>query len=90
MKNDLISRDALVKFIGEGLNSQTFGHEAIEILTEIIFAPAADAVQVVRCKGCKHMEVFAGNLRFCNVWQNVNGMGDDGYCNYGERRSDSE
>ena len=41
----------------------------------------------VRCKDCKHMEkVGLNNHRYCNVWRHINGMGDDGYCNYGERK----
>lgn len=45
-----------------------------------------DAVKVCRCKDCKHMEITPDNLRWCNVWNGINGMGDCGYCNYGERR----
>lgn len=28
------------------------------------------------------------NLRWCNVWNGINGMGDDGFCNYWEERND--
>lgn len=44
-----------------------------------------DNVHVVRCKDCKHMEVTPDHLRWCNAWNGINGMGDDGFCNYGER-----
>ena len=38
----------------------------------------------VHCKECVHMkEKF--NARFCEVWCMFNGMGDEGFCNYGER-----
>lgn len=40
---------------------------------------------VVRCKDCKHMTIEPCG-RYCLVWGNYNGMGDDGFCNYGERR----
>ena len=50
-------------------------------------APAVDAVEVVRCKDCRHITVERG-LCFCNVWEKFNGMGYEGFCNYGERRSD--
>lgn len=40
----------------------------------------------VRCKDCKHMEVTPDGLRWCNVWGGINGMGDEGFCNYGERK----
>lgn len=49
---------------------------------------AADVVPVVRCGECVHQYrqdygPLAG-ARFCNVWCMINGMGDDGFCNYGE------
>ena len=47
-------------------------------------APAVEAVEVVRCKDCRHISVERG-LCFCNVWQKFNGMGYDGFCNYGEK-----
>ena len=43
-----------------------------------------DSVKVVHCKDCIHMKVKF-NARFCEVWCMINGMGDDGFCNYGER-----
>ena len=46
-------------------------------------APTVDAVEVVRCKDCRHISVERG-LCFCNVWEKFNGMGYDGFCNYGE------
>lgn len=49
-------------------------------------ADTVDAVEVCYCKDCKHMEITPDNLRWCNAWNGINGMGDEGYCNYGERR----
>ena len=46
-------------------------------------APAVEAAEVVRCKDCRHISVERG-LCFCNVWEKFNGMGYDGFCNYGE------
>lgn len=41
--------------------------------------------EVVRCKDCVHMkEQF--NARYCEIWCMFNGMGDEGFCNYGERK----
>ena len=45
-----------------------------------------DLVEVVRCKDCVHCEVTPYSLRLCNVWDGINGMGDEGFCNYGERK----
>ena len=50
--------------------------------------PAADVVEVVRCKDCRHMTIME-KIRFCNVWRLPNGAGDDGFCNYGERRGEN-
>ena len=47
---------------------------------------APDVVKVVRCKDCKYREVTPDSLRWCNVWNGINGMGDEGFCNYGERK----
>ena len=43
----------------------------------------SDAVPVVRCKDCRHISVERG-LCFCNLWEKFNGMGYEGFCNYGE------
>ena len=54
-------------------------------LAEIETAQTVDAVPVVRCRECKHM-IPQSHTRYCTVWNAVNGMGDDGFCNYGERK----
>ena len=54
-------------------------------LAEIEAAQTVDAVPVVRCRECKHM-IPQSHTRYCTVWNAVNGMGDDGFCNYGERK----
>lgn len=46
-----------------------------------------DVIPVVRCKDCRHMTVELG-YRYCNVWERINGYGDDGFCSYGERKED--
>lgn len=59
-------------------------NQAIKLLQN---APTVDAVEVVRCKDCRHMTLEIG-LHWCNVWDRPNGYGDDGFCNYGERKDD--
>lgn len=59
-------------------------NQAIKLLQN---APTIDAVEIVRCKDCRHMTLENG-IRWCNVWDRPNGYGDDGFCNYGERRDD--
>lgn len=46
------------------------------------FLDKQDYQLVVRCKDCMHMEKSA-QFRHCRVWGAINGMGDEGYCNYG-------
>ncbi len=50
------------------------------------FKDRQNYVEVVRCKDCKHMVTTPNGLRLCSVWCDINGMGDEGFCNYGERR----
>lgn len=54
-------------------------------------APAADVVEVVRCKDC----AFRGDMSDCECWHSPLGKAglftdDDFYCSCGERRSDNE
>lgn len=44
----------------------------------------------VLCKDCTHMEKMLNGHRYCHVWRDINGMGDSGYCNYGERKEGAE
>lgn len=48
-----------------------------------------DAVPVVRCRECKHMRRDNVGV-FCKVWHGYNGFGEDGFCSYGERRTDND
>lgn len=42
--------------------------------------------ELIHCKDCRHMTLEMG-IRWCNVWDRPNGLGDDGFCNYAERES---
>ena len=50
MADEYIKRKPILKFIEDGLNNpdkaKAFGHDAIEIMTEVQYAPAADVVEV--------------------------------------------
>lgn len=61
------------------------GYEANAIVDEM---PTVDAVEVVRCKDCKHMEATSIGYRWCKAWERIQTMGDEGYCCFGERRTD--
>lgn len=50
--------------------------------------PAVDAVEVVRCKECKHSEIF-DTLLYCDHTRGLAGMVlPNGFCYLGERRND--
>lgn len=87
-----IEKEQIIKFIAKGLNNpdkaKAFGHDAIEILTEIVHSPNADVVEVVRCKDCKHR-----NTPDCKMWYKCVICGDchhwerdEYFCSYGERK----
>lgn len=83
--DDLISRSALLA----EYDRQHKG-EAGKARTLIANAPAVDAVEVVRCKECKHwLKDFAGHTEFVGrcEWANYV-VGAAGYCVYGERKAD--
>ena len=85
----LINREALLSFErmdAELCSSCGEHHTAEDVIMMIKTAPTIDAVPVTRCKDCKYMIQWA-DVRYCTVWDGVNGMGDDGFCNYGERRT---
>ena len=50
--------------------------------------PAVDAVEVVRCKDCKkgHPELAPNGGVWCAKWNHI--FCDDGFCSYGEGRTD--
>ena len=50
--------------------------------------PTVDAVPVVRCKDCKHLERYQ-NANWCEVFDDgYYHPADDDFCSWGERRSD--
>lgn len=79
----LIDGDALMY---EANSDGAYGYVDAKQISE---APTIDAVEVVRCRECKHM-IPQSHTRYCTVWNAVNGMGDDGFCNYGERKEGAD
>lgn len=85
IKKRLIDAEPIKKFIVDGLNNpdlkKAFGHDAIEILVEIEYAPTVDAVPVVRCKDCKKRYTPD-----CIMSDGLGEAGDNDFCSYGERK----
>ena len=58
---------------------------------DVLNAPAADVVEVVRCKDCIHASMtFDGTCKYCAVWSQDEAVYLDGdyYCAAGERKND--
>lgn len=77
--SDLIDRAALCEECGGSVI------KCVGMGCKVMTMEAVEAVEVVRCKECMHMERNA-HFRHCRVWGAINGMGDEGFCNYGERK----
>ena len=58
-----------------------FVYDTNAVLDSIDAQPTADAVEVVRCKDCKHKDRMPGQPNIV-CWQ----MHDDDFCSYGERK----
>lgn len=96
MADELISRHALLKELATHfnmVNGRTLYHPSMALaMHDVRNAPAVDAVEVVRCKDCKHGELNC-NLKekeyvVCeldehHVWR------PNGFCSYGERREEN-
>ena len=73
---------------GHGVTSIT----ALNIVEELENVPAADVVEVVRCKDCQHW----GGVTYGFVCRKFSGsetkicMGAEHYCSYGERKTDEK
>lgn len=61
-------------------------HENVVAVAEIDWMPTVDAVQVVRCKDCKHYRKIEDNSGICVVLARVEQMTDDFFCADGERK----
>lgn len=100
MDNDLISRSALLDCIGDVGNDPeddttflTIGQACAiahkSIVDMVKAAPAVDAVEVVRCRECKHWNEDAlacDTLPWVNSSEHANWYAED-FCSYGVRRA---
>lgn len=80
---DYIERAAVEKFIEDGLNNpdknRAFGHDAIEIMAEVHYMPAADVVEVRHgywiyhhsggsfCFACKRWVPYSHHPKYCET-----------------------
>ena len=60
-------------------------------ILELKYMPTVDAVEVVRCKDCKHFKDWGDGNKTCYFWTDQWDMPtvEDAFCSYGERRTDN-
>ena len=93
---DLISRQAAIDavrklYILEPRINNDYAYDMALDQTDAVLKalPSADAVEVVRCKDCKH---YVSRESVCKLHSNNYeppvSMDDDDYCSYGERKDE--
>ena len=87
--DDLISRQAAIEAIADTLKYEDYGFLSDELESVINNVPAADVVEVVRCKDCRWGREACGNIE-CFADTNVppEYHGYEWFCPNGERRTD--
>lgn len=90
--SDLISREALIAEINRIGGHWLCGWDTAGVLSLAHRISAVDAVEVVRCKDCRHwsnytlscdMLLSGGSTEHVNWYEND-------FCSYGERREENE
>ena len=84
MEKEYLERETLLRN-AKKLQGNLFG--AVLIISEIENMPAADVIEVVHCKDCKHYQEWDdGSLPTCRMWTDQWDMPTEpnGYCHYGE------
>ena len=65
-------------------NSAKYHHKD-DVIAAIAGQPTVDAVEVVRCKNCKHYHHYGEDVYGCRTYGMMKTK-PDGFCSYGERR----
>lgn len=91
MKDDLISRSALLE---KAINVTKYDEggwgmdlKAVSV-EDVLKATAVDAVEVVRCKNCKHFRRNLENDTYCGCVGGLSDPEEHDFCSYGERRGE--
>lgn len=88
---DLLKTDYYA--LPKSLSSSTVSTQQYVSLFQILNAPTADVVEVVRCKDCDNWKDENGREGLCQVWSDFENAHyrytpKDGYCSEGERREE--
>lgn len=85
-KKEYIDRSELIKVIG----TDTAPFTVSMVFRHIRNAPAADVVEVVRCKDCQFWQDNNGGYPHPECrWGKDETLDADDYCSFGERREDN-
>lgn len=89
MKTVIKLSGRIMPLIQMGANTTQVYNEVLQVVAE---APTADAVEVVRCKDCRHWDSETGwcnnHSAFDDHDMDWNIYNDDDFCSCGERRTD--
>lgn len=76
------------KLLEMGVNHPNYQtqHRVLSVISVIKYAvadaPQVDAVEIIRCKDCRHAERYTWSECFCNEYQTM--KNENGYCDKGE------
>lgn len=88
-KREFIDPNDLMRYINEDHSYAGLPMAAHVCTMELLtYAPRVDAVEVVRCRDCKHYKKLscAAQARMCFTPRGLCSVSDDDYCSRGERR----
>lgn len=91
MEKRLIDANAFLKdILTAGIGKTIIEYSESDIAYMIRKRPAVDAVEVVRCRDCKHLVLTAEGEHnpcdcVCDYWM-TDGLNDNDFCSYGERK----
>lgn len=83
MASDLIYREDAKVFVRHACYKKI---NPIDYLDEV---PAADVVEVVRCKDCRFYYKDSDGYEMCDNSEGYDHISADGFCAWAERRSDN-
>lgn len=101
-EKEYIEREALVEFMNECKNNDPFNIMATGYAMAFIEkVPAADVVEVVRCKDCKHSKIDNSGTTICILnsecdaetgvdYGFISYCSENHFCSYGERITNND
>ena len=97
MENEkrLIDANKLIDFIDVGhlRHPGELCYSEVDVANILLHAPTVDAVEVVRCRDCKHAWIHPCGYVYChrdgrNAYEMTFNL--DSFCSYGERKEGAE